>query len=387
MGNNKRINENLLSGVALDMFGGDDPVQHDDSLRVEYILLDLIRPDPVQPRRVLPERIYHAFHGQHITPSQALRELIQAAQLAAQQNSRPFTNVLYLLGIDDDDLPHFSPEEQLVRDLVNLAVTIRDDGQVNPLTVVEASQGITRQYRIETGERRYWATWLLRDFVPGYESDGTIPCIIIPAERTSAFRQARENTARSGLSAVALARQAALLLMAVHGYDIPDGAVTLDFYRQALDLDLRGKREFTADILAAMGGMSRQQFSRYKLLLRLSDEALELADQHQLDEGLLRPVIGLPVEDHAEVVQQIILHGLTVRQVMALCDGNEVEPVEPDPIPRHTRQLVRVLRAAQAAEPGQLAHLLLEGEKDPHLARARLQSLRQLLDEAAAYLG
>jgi hypothetical protein len=88
MGNNKRINENLLSGVELDMFG-DDALLHDDSLRVEYILLDLVRPDPVQPRRVLPERIYRAFHGQHITPSQALRELIQAAQLAAQQQGRP----------------------------------------------------------------------------------------------------------------------------------------------------------------------------------------------------------------------------------------------------------------------------------------------------------
>ena len=36
---------------------------------------------------------------------------------------------------------------------------------------------------IETRERRYWATWLLRDFVPHYTGDGMIPCIIIPAER------------------------------------------------------------------------------------------------------------------------------------------------------------------------------------------------------------
>jgi hypothetical protein len=62
MANNKRINENLLDGVALDMFGGNESMLQDDSLRVEYILLDLMRPDPVQPRRVLPERIYHAFH-------------------------------------------------------------------------------------------------------------------------------------------------------------------------------------------------------------------------------------------------------------------------------------------------------------------------------------
>src|SRR5690606_35889176 len=134
-------------------------------------------------------------------------------------------------------------------------------------------EGLTQQFRIETGERRYWATWLLRDFIPNYSGDGMIPCIVIPAERSSVFRQARENTARSGLSAVALARQAALLLLTVHGYEIPNGAVNNDFYRQALDLDLRGKREYTEAILSAMGGIKRAQFSHLKVLLQLTDEA------------------------------------------------------------------------------------------------------------------
>src|SRR5690606_14133638 len=100
-----------------------------------------------------------------------------------------------------------------------------------------------------TGERRYWATWLLRDFIPGYTGDGMIPCILIPAESYSPFRQAKENTARTGLSAIAMARQAALLLLTVHGYELPASSVTNDFYRQALDLDLRNKREHTAEIL------------------------------------------------------------------------------------------------------------------------------------------
>jgi hypothetical protein len=42
-----------------------------------------------------------------------------------------------------------------------------------------------------------------------------------------------------------MARQAALLLLAIHDYEIPDGPVSNDFYRQALELDLRGKREYT----------------------------------------------------------------------------------------------------------------------------------------------
>jgi hypothetical protein len=128
--------------------------------------------------------------------------------------------------------------------LVTLAITIRDDGQVNPVTLVDATEGVTRQYRIETGERRYWASWLLRDFIPSYTGDGMIPCIIISAQQASPFRQAKENTARSGLTAVAMARQAALLLLTVHGYEIPASAVTNDFYRESLDLSLQSKQEF-----------------------------------------------------------------------------------------------------------------------------------------------
>lgn len=396
MGNAKRrINNNLLDDVALEMFGSEDAGLQEYDMRVERLLLDLVRPDPIQPRRVLPEGLYNAFHSNRLTPSQALRELVQAAQLTAQQHGRPFSNVLELLGDFDREesveQPTLSPDEMLLRELVNLAVTIRDDGQVNPLTVVDVSQGVMRQYRIETGERRYWATWLLRDFVPGYEHDGTIPCIVIPAASASAFRQAKENTARSGLPAIALARQAALLLLSVHGYPIPEGPVTSDFYRQALELDLRSKREFTPVILSSMGGISRQQFSRYKLLLHLSDEAMELADRNNLDEGVLRYVINLQPEYHADVVQQIITHGLTVKQVQALCSGVQQEESDKvDSTPKHTRQLVRLMTSTQASSPDTLARLLIEQEKDVHLARARLQSLRQLLDDAEqrlAYVG
>jgi hypothetical protein len=124
----------LLANFDESLLGDEFPRAFDDaSPRVESILLDLVRPDPVQPRRVLPERIYNEFHASRMTPSQALRELVQIAQLAARQQGRPFKGVLELLGNPDDeneaDPPALSPEEALMRDLVNLAVTIRDDGQ------------------------------------------------------------------------------------------------------------------------------------------------------------------------------------------------------------------------------------------------------------------
>jgi hypothetical protein len=388
----QRIDE-LLGGVTEELLLGNSQQFEDNSIRVERLLLEMVRPDPVQPRRVLPEQLHFAFHSNRLTPTQALKELVQLVQVAARQRGRPFNNVLELLPnpddeSDEDQSVHLSPEEQLLHDLVNLAITIRDDGQVNPLTVVDISQGVTQQFRIETGERRYWATWLLRDFIAGYNSDGMIPCIIIPAERSSVFRQAKENTARSGLSAIAMARQAALLLLTVHGYQIPENAVPNDFYRQALDIDLRGKREYTEAILSAMGGAKKGYFSYIKNLLRLSDEAMELADRHNLDERRLRPVVALAPEYHAEIVRQIIDLNLTAKQVKELCEGDlhEREDDEQEKIPAPALKIAKAAQTTTVAAPQDIARALVRQEGDTSLARARLQALRKLLTDVERYL-
>jgi hypothetical protein len=394
--NNTAKLDALLASVTEDMLGGEVLEQFQEhGLRVERILLELVRPDPIQPRRVLPERIYHAFHDTRLTPTQALRELVQTAQLAARQKGRPFDGLLDLLPNpddegDDEQKAPLSPEEMLLRDLVNLAVTIRDDGQVNPLTVIDVSQGVTRQFRIETGERRYWATWLLRDFIPGYTGDGMIPCILIPAESYSPFRQAKENTARTGLSAIAMARQAALLLLTVHGYELPASSVTNDFYRQALDLDLRNKREHTAEILSAMGGIGRMRFSQFKALLNLADEALELADRHNIDEKKLRYIINLPQEYHVEIVRQIIDLNLTSKQVKEICEG-ETPPAEgaaedDEPIPRTAIQIMKASRSGSGLCSTDLMRAALRQENDVNLARARLLMLQRLVEDAIQQL-
>jgi hypothetical protein len=258
---------------------------------------------------------------------------------------------------------------------------------VNPLTVVDVSQGVTRMFRIETGERRYWATWLLRDFIPGYTGDGMIPCIVIPAARSSVFRQAKENTARSGLTAVALARQAALLLLTVHGYEIPAYAVGNDFFRQALDLDLRARREFTDVILGAMGGVERTQFSRIKNLLRLSDEALELADRYAIEEFKLRHVVATPAEYHAEVVRQIIDFNLSAKQVKEICEGDgSHQEKEADDVSPSAAKMAKVTQTISATTPQELARALMRQEGDASIARARLQAMRKLLGDAERYL-
>jgi hypothetical protein len=384
----------LLGSITDEMLTFNPQQFADNSLRVERILLEMVRPDPVQPRRVLPESIHFEFHNNRMTPTQALRQLVQVVQIAARQRGRPFNSVVELLPNGDDesedvaDVKH-SPEEQLLRDLVTLAITIRDDGQVNPLTVVDISQGATRLFRIETGERRYWATWLLRDFIPEYTGDGMIPCIVIPAAQSSVFRQAKENTARSGLSAIAMARQAALLLLTVHGYEIPAYAVGNDFYRQVLTLDLRSKREYTDAILAAMGGIDKFQFSRLKALLRLSDEALELADRHDLEEFRLRSVTTVSTEYHSEIVRQIIDFNLNAKQIKELCEGGNPQMDADDPkdrLPTVAIRLAKVVHSVHTLSARDLANALMLQESDSALARARLQATRTLVSEAEQYL-
>jgi hypothetical protein len=385
--------DDLLAGVTADLLDANPDSFHDNGVRVERILLDMVRPDPVQPRRVLPEALHFSFHNNRLTPSQALRELVQLVQVAARQRGRPFGSVLELLPSSDDEndeeLPvALSPEEQLLYDLVNLAITIRDDGQVNPLTVVDVSQGVTHQFRIETGERRYWATWLLRDFIPNYNGDGMIPCIIVPSERSSIFRQAKENTTRSGLTAIAMARQAALLLLTAHGYEIPAYAVGADFYRQALELDLRGKREYTDAILSAMGGIKKGHFSEIKALLRLSDEALELADRHDIEEKRLRYVTAVAPEYHVKILRQIVDFNLTSKQVKELCEGDPASADDElfEKLSPTALKMAKVTQAINATTPQELARALMRQEGDASMARARLQAMRNLIGEAERYL-
>src|SRR5262249_28326542 len=119
---NTRRMDNLLDTIGSQLMVADPEKQLSaHNLRVEYIPADLLRPDPVQPRRVLPEAIHFAFHEDRLTPVQALCELMQIAQVAARQQERPFNNPLELLSDlesdEENESARLSPEEGLVRDL------------------------------------------------------------------------------------------------------------------------------------------------------------------------------------------------------------------------------------------------------------------------------
>lgn len=365
-------------------------------VKVVDIVLDRIRPDPAQPRRVLPEVIRTEFLAGHINARQALErwEALVAEEATRLGRPRPDWKSLLDRNPDDRDVEDRSvdppgqpgPEEDLLRSIVATAATIRHGGQVSPITVVEMDGG--SYYRIETGERRYWAHhWLNNWLADGFDQ---IQCIVV--ERGSPWRQAAENTSREELSAMALARQAATLLLDLHGIR-PDysGPIPNDWYRQALNFRVpRGEGEA---LRAALGGIERAQFSRIQALLRLPDPVWEMADRFRLEEKRLRPVLKVPDETlQVKLVRMIVEQNLTAERVQRLVESGELITALDEGAVRRAAPPLNVSISERVANqwPG-LARQVSQADLDfvadqwvkrqkPQEVRRQVAALRQLLD-------
>lgn len=356
------------------------------AVKVVDIVLDRIRPDPAQPRRVLPELIRTEFLSGHINARQALErwEALVADEATRLGRPRPDWKSLLDRAPDDRDVEDTSvdppgqpgPEEDLLRSIVATAATIRYGGQVSPITVVEMDGG--SYYRIETGERRYWAHhWLNNWLSDGYDQ---IQCIVV--DNGSPWRQAAENTSREGLSALALARQAATLLLDLHGIR-PDysGPIPNDWYRQALDYRVpRGEGEA---LRAALGGIERAQFSRIQALLRLPDPVWELADRFRLEEKRLRPVLKVPDATlQVKLVRMIVEQNLTAERVQRLVESGELITALDDGAARRDAPPLNVTVSERVANqwPGlarQVSKADLDFVADQWVKRQKPQDVRQ----------
>jgi len=295
--------------------------------KVVELVLDRVRPDPAQPRRVLPDSLRVEFVAGRINARQALERWEALVAEEAASRGRPRPDWKRLLDRDPEDREvdmeidapgQPGPEEELLRSIVATAATIRHGGQVSPITVSEVDGG--SYYRIETGERRYWAHhWLNTWLSSGFEQ---IQCIVVNA--ASPWRQAAENTSREELSAMALARQLATLLLDLYGIE-PDytGLIGNDWYRQALEY--RVPRGEGANLRAALGGIERAQFSRIQALLRLPDAVWELADRYRLEEKRLRYVLKVQDETlQLQLVRLIIDKGFSAEKVRQIVESGQV---------------------------------------------------------------
>lgn len=274
--------------------------------RVQQIPLGSIRPDPRQPRRQIPSLIRAEWGHGYIESLWEiwLRHYAQENRLSYDQAVGGLLDRLNRVQTDADSVYEDEPvrnkteasggtSSKGLHAVVDLAAEIRAEGLMHPIRIVKDGEG----YLIESGERRWLAYNFLWWINGGDESWGKIPAQVAP--QFSAWQQARENTARSQLNAIQMARQFALLLMdlyAAEGHEfgsfdemVEPGACDRPFYAQVADGTVfripRGQGEV---LIGALGLKNPAQLRQYRALLDHPDEVWVIADDLDWEEGYIR---------------------------------------------------------------------------------------------------
>ena len=286
-----KINENLFDvGTAASEGYGHDvgvptvDIQTKEIIRAKAINIFSIAPNPMQPRRVAPSRYRGGPVIKQIEGWLADVERSTGRKLPLMQMIR---GEIELRREDEDGVEFAARAEEIpLLRLADLAASIFQDGLTNPITVVKSGDG----YVIETGERRWVAYHLLNAIV---DDDGyaAIPSRRMP--EMNLWRQASENTARDALNAIARARQIALLLMDMHGWENFAPIEAFDheqaFYAQIADAERwripYGKSE---QLCLACGFENASRIRQYRALLKLSPEQWTRADDKDISEFELR---------------------------------------------------------------------------------------------------
>ena len=265
----------------------------DDETLVSLVPLNNILPDPYQSRAgLLPLALMIPVYNGQRSPADALEEWIGAL----------------------DSSPLYRPRYD---ELVDLADSIRQYGLVNPIHIYHPPRQVSL-YRIESGERRYWAHWLLARQDP--TAYGSIRAII--ETEFSVYRQIDENEDVAGLSAVGEARNTArLFLTELNIFPALTPSVEADllyhFYRQVTYpiVDLIGQDYLPDGFWARLADLTRK--SRDALnerldVFKLPAAALEIADAARLNFLQIREILRSEQDEvMAELAELAAVYQLT----------------------------------------------------------------------------
>lgn len=245
---------------------------------VRLIAIEKIIPDPFQSRGgLLPPDLMFPVYNRELSPADALR--------------------IWEEGIEGDVL-----YQKRWEDLHLLAESIEQEGLINPIHVYHPPENI-EQYLIESGERRYWAHWLLARNDP--EKFSTIRAIV--ENGLSVERQVDENEEVSSLSAIGQARNVArayLIELQVPQPDIRDvdPMRIYKFYRQVtlpfsdfLDQTYR-PRQFWGKFERKLK-LSRKSVLDRLDIFRLPASALAVADAADLNFAQLKEILRAEKEE------------------------------------------------------------------------------------------
>lgn len=214
-----------------------------------------IRPDPNQPRSLLPVDLVGLFTNGLMTPQAIMSEWQKYPNSA-------------LAGI------------------VTLADSIAQHGQINPISVQQTQSLPDVKYLIVTGERRWWAHVLLlsqgRDI---YEGDTRNPADQIKITLVSKgvsirAHQMIENVVREDINAVEKAHGCWALRYELSGKD----------YQQVRPTSAEEKYLVGWDKVEKSLGVS-SRYRQYVIgVLKLTPDARRLVGEHGLSESTIRPI-------------------------------------------------------------------------------------------------
>lgn len=224
--------------------------------------IEAMLPDPDQPRNLLPEDLAHQVYQGQVVPRQAVVKWEQMAIAAGDE----------------------SPVAHLLAKVKELAASIAKHGLINPITIRprhESDPVSDIEYRIVTGERRWWAHVYLASKGQSIQEGDTlqtaweIKANITPSGANIRAHQLIENWFREDISVVEKAHGLWALRCEMSGLPFGDYP----------DRDLVNWQDVEATL-----DISRRQRRRIVRLLELTEEAQKIINSYQLSERSVRPV-------------------------------------------------------------------------------------------------
>lgn len=231
------------------------------SSEIALLSLDVLLPDPGQPRRLLPDHLASELVWGRLRPRQALQAWMRQ--------------------------PDWSGNQKAIQ-LRRLADSIAQHGLINPITVRPSSgqDAVPRevQYLIVTGERRFWAHVLLalenrviQDGETARPAD-QIQAIVAPQGISIRAHQFIENFMREDINAVEKAGGLWALRYELSG--VNHGSPQID----ESELVPWARVEETL-------GISKRHRIYLTGVLELADEALQMIGESNLRERTIRPIV------------------------------------------------------------------------------------------------
>jgi hypothetical protein len=384
------VADKKTTGLNKLLFGEIDPygavVGEVVSRPIERFPLDNVRPDPEQPRRLLPNDLALAVNRGDMDPPAAMREWIR------RSDAEPDSGIA-----------------REMRELQRLASAIAQHGLINPITI-RPSETEAGHYLIVTGERRYWAHVLLtlekrkiREGVTVLEPN-EIKATLVPAGVSIRAHQIVENLMREDINVIEKA----------HGLLALRQELSNDAYRRHQESGGPVGSDEPGNIpwkqVEDSLDISRQYRLRIVSVLELTEEAQQLVDRYNLAEATIRPVVeklkpypDLQVKALQQIVtwqeaeargegdgRQIVLsvRALVDRMVTAkqAAPAGQSKPAGPD-FNKLLQQVRGTLRVIEKLDPKARADLARAAESKTGAAIVTdLQALRDEIDQMLAML-